>query len=132
MPRGRYFNGIGFVAWEDVWGLWNQMTDRDAALLRRAAAILRHFAPTLMRTHLFEPFYSRFTLSATAPPASPTVTVSKFANATSLRAIYLLISTAADDAPTETELELPRPADSHREYDIFGVAPLQHPVILPS
>ena len=30
-----FFNGVGFVSWETVWGQWNQMVPRDAELLRR-------------------------------------------------------------------------------------------------
>ncbi|MHA6723963.1 SUMF1/EgtB/PvdO family nonheme iron enzyme [Sphingomonas sp. RS2018] len=40
-----FFNGIGYVAWENVFGFINRLTDRDAATLRRVAAIQRRFAP---------------------------------------------------------------------------------------
>jgi formylglycine-generating enzyme required for sulfatase activity len=43
-----FFNGIGYTAWENVWGIWNQLTPRDAAALRRIATIQRHFAPLLV------------------------------------------------------------------------------------
>ncbi len=45
-----FFNGIGYNAWENVWGIWNQFTPRDAAALRRIAAIYRAFPelPTSM------------------------------------------------------------------------------------
>ena len=36
-----YFNGDGYVAWEDVWGAWNGLTPRDGETLHRAAAVLR-------------------------------------------------------------------------------------------
>jgi iron(II)-dependent oxidoreductase len=39
-----FFNGVGYNAWENIWGLWNQLTDRDAETLRRIAAIERAFA----------------------------------------------------------------------------------------
>jgi iron(II)-dependent oxidoreductase len=39
-----FFNGIGYVAWENVWGIWNGLTARDGAALRRIAAIERRFA----------------------------------------------------------------------------------------
>lgn len=38
-----YFNAVGFVSWENVWGTWNQMRDVDGELLRRAATIERFF-----------------------------------------------------------------------------------------
>jgi gamma-glutamyl hercynylcysteine S-oxide synthase len=43
-----FFNGIGYNAWENVWGLWNQLTPRDAESLRRIAMVERAFAPLLV------------------------------------------------------------------------------------
>jgi iron(II)-dependent oxidoreductase len=43
-----FFNGIGYASWENIWGIWNQLTPRDAAALRRVAAILRRFAPLVV------------------------------------------------------------------------------------
>jgi formylglycine-generating enzyme required for sulfatase activity len=43
-----FFNGIGYTAWENVWGIWNQLTPRDAETLRRIATIQRQFAPLLV------------------------------------------------------------------------------------
>ena len=43
-----FFNGIGYTAWENVWGIWNQLTPRDAETLRRIAAIHRQFAPLMV------------------------------------------------------------------------------------
>jgi formylglycine-generating enzyme required for sulfatase activity len=43
-----FFNGVGFGAWENVWGIWNQLSPRDAAALRRIAAIERMFADLLV------------------------------------------------------------------------------------
>ena len=42
-----FFNGIGYVSWENVWGVWNQFTARDAETLRRLAKLSRKFAPHL-------------------------------------------------------------------------------------
>ena len=36
-----WFNGIGYVSWENVWGVWNQLTPRDGEALRRLATIQR-------------------------------------------------------------------------------------------
>ncbi len=49
-----FFNGIGFESWENVWGIWNQITQRDAEALRRTAAIERAFAAQLI-TPAWEP-----------------------------------------------------------------------------
>lgn len=43
-----FFNGIGYNAWENVWGIWNQLTPRDAETLRRIAAIERQFAAAMV------------------------------------------------------------------------------------
>ncbi len=43
-----HFNGVGYNAWENVWGVWNQLTPRDAETLRRIATLQRAFAPLLV------------------------------------------------------------------------------------
>jgi len=50
-----FFNGIGYVAWENVWGIWNQLTPRAGETLRRIARIMREFAP-LMVSQDWEPY----------------------------------------------------------------------------
>ena len=42
-----WFNGIGYVAWENVFGYVNQFTERDGETLRRVATLQRRFAPLL-------------------------------------------------------------------------------------
>jgi gamma-glutamyl hercynylcysteine S-oxide synthase len=42
-----FFNGLGFESWENVWGIWNQLTPRDAEALRRIATIERAFSRLL-------------------------------------------------------------------------------------
>jgi hypothetical protein len=37
------FNGIGLVFWQNIWGIWNQMTDRDCMATKMMANILREF-----------------------------------------------------------------------------------------
>ena len=66
-----FFNGVGYNAWENVWGIWNQLTPRDAESLRRIAAIERQFAPAMVsmewrpyeRTLQHGVFASRFPLA---------------------------------------------------------------------
>jgi len=43
-----FFNGIGYESWENIWGIWNQITQRDAEGLRRVATIERKFADLLV------------------------------------------------------------------------------------
>ena len=33
-----WFNGVGYVAWENVWGVWNGITPHDAEALKRMQA----------------------------------------------------------------------------------------------
>ncbi|MGH9682999.1 MAG: formylglycine-generating enzyme family protein [Candidatus Acidiferrales bacterium] len=42
-----FFNGVGFESWENIWGIWNQLTARDAEALRRIATIERAFSGLL-------------------------------------------------------------------------------------
>ncbi len=50
-----FFNGVGYNAWENIWGIWNQFTQRDAATLKRIACIYRQF-PTLMVSADWAPY----------------------------------------------------------------------------
>ena len=38
-----FFNGMGYETWENVWGIWNQLTDRDAAAVKQVSAILHRY-----------------------------------------------------------------------------------------
>ena len=40
-----FFNGEGWESWENIWGIWNGITPRDAEATRRVAAIERATAP---------------------------------------------------------------------------------------
>ena len=46
--QAAFFNGVGFEAWENIWGIWNGLTPRDAEAARRIATIERAFAPLLV------------------------------------------------------------------------------------
>jgi formylglycine-generating enzyme required for sulfatase activity len=45
-----FFNGVGWESWENIWGIWNGITPRDAEATRRVAAIERAVAPFLSST----------------------------------------------------------------------------------
>ena len=49
-----FFNGIGMETWENIWGIWNEMTPRDSEICRRAAKIDRKF-PDLLVSMEWEP-----------------------------------------------------------------------------
>jgi len=52
-----FFNGIGFESWENVWGLWNGLTERDAEALRRVSALLHEFSRLVQHPGLFWPHF---------------------------------------------------------------------------
>jgi len=51
-----FFNGEGWESWENVWGIWNGVTPRDAEATRRVATIERAVAPFLV-SQGWEPLY---------------------------------------------------------------------------
>jgi formylglycine-generating enzyme required for sulfatase activity len=54
MLQTAFFNGTGLESWENVWGIWNGLTDRDQEAIRRVAAIEREF-PDLLVSQGWEP-----------------------------------------------------------------------------
>jgi gamma-glutamyl hercynylcysteine S-oxide synthase len=51
-----FFNGEGWESWENVWGIWNGVTPRDAEATRRMATMERGVAPFLVSSG-WEPLY---------------------------------------------------------------------------
>jgi formylglycine-generating enzyme required for sulfatase activity len=51
-----FFNGEGWESWENIWGIWNGITPRDAEATRRMATIERGVAGFLISQD-WEPFY---------------------------------------------------------------------------
>ena len=45
--QAAFFNGVGYETWENIWGIWNGITERDAEAIRRVAKIERRFAEFL-------------------------------------------------------------------------------------
>ena len=78
-----FFNGIGFVSWESVWGCWNGLSLFDAEATRRVGSLLRFLAPfftaptwtphTLLTPEAYAAaiFASRWVLPGGVPPSSP-------------------------------------------------------------
>lgn len=46
-----FFNGAGYVVWENVWGIWNALTDRESETVKRMYTILRKFAFAVTSAH---------------------------------------------------------------------------------
>jgi formylglycine-generating enzyme required for sulfatase activity len=51
-----FFNGIGYNAWENIWGVWNQIAPRYEAAIRRIATIYRAF-PGIWNSEEWRPFF---------------------------------------------------------------------------
>jgi formylglycine-generating enzyme required for sulfatase activity len=51
-----FFNGVGWESWENIWGIWNGITPRDAEATRRVAAMERGVAPFLVSPQ-WEPLF---------------------------------------------------------------------------
>ena len=51
-----FLNGEGWESWENIWGIWNGITPRDAEATRRIATIERAVAPFLTSAE-WEPLY---------------------------------------------------------------------------
>ncbi len=66
-----FFNGEGWESWENIWGIWNGITPRDAEATRRVATIERAIAPYLISKdweplcpmHQYGIFASRWSLA---------------------------------------------------------------------
>ena len=43
-----FFNGVGYETWENIWGIWNQIPDRDAEAIRRIGKIERKFSAAMI------------------------------------------------------------------------------------
>lgn len=55
MLQAAFFNGTGLESWENIWGTWNQLTDRDDQAIRSVASIERKF-PDLLVSQKWEPY----------------------------------------------------------------------------
>lgn len=50
-----FFNGIGYNAWENIWGIWNQIPARYEEEIRRISLIYHQF-PQIWNSNEWEPF----------------------------------------------------------------------------
>jgi gamma-glutamyl hercynylcysteine S-oxide synthase len=51
-----FFNGVGWESWENIWGIWNGITERDGEATRRMATMERGVAAFLTSPG-WEPYY---------------------------------------------------------------------------
>ncbi len=106
-----FFNGVGYESWENIWGIWNEITPRDAEALRRIASVERAMAPLL--------------ISADWEPHTPTlrygVFASKFPGQGST--LWTLVNRNEYDVPGR-QIAVPH-APGMRYYDLWHGAELK-------
>jgi formylglycine-generating enzyme required for sulfatase activity len=101
-----FFNGVGYESWENIWGIWNEITPRDAEALRRIATIERAMA--------------RLLVSADWEPHTPTLRYGVFASKFpgEGRTLWTLVNRNEYDVPGR-QMEVPH-APGTRYYDLWN------------
>jgi len=100
-----FFNGIGWVSWENIWGIWNGITPRDAEATRRMATIERAVAP--------------FLVSKDWEPLAPTLRYGVFASRWPLgeQAVWTIVNRNEYDVEGD-QIEI-HPAQGSRYFDLY-------------
>jgi iron(II)-dependent oxidoreductase len=115
--QSAFFNGVGYESWENVWGIWNQISPRDAAALRRISLIYRAM-PDLLTSPQWEPHVATL--------QSP-VYASAFPGKS--RTLFLLVNRGRQDVQGAEIAQMPRP--NTRYYDLWNGVEL-HPNRYPN
>lgn len=105
--QSAFFNGVGYESWENIWGIWNGFTPRDAEALRRIAMIERAL-PELLTSSEWQPHFP--TVQAAAG-----VYASRFSRAG--QTLWLLVNRSDNDS-AGIQLSVPAAADT-RFYDLW-------------
>jgi formylglycine-generating enzyme required for sulfatase activity len=100
-----FFNGVGWESWENIWGIWNGVTPRDAEAVRRVATIERAVAP--------------FLVSSGWEPHAPTVRYGVFASRWPLdsQTVWTIVNRNEYDL-SGPQIELPA-QDGVRYFDLY-------------
>eukprot|EP00933_Yihiella_yeosuensis_P035994 TRINITY_DN29692_c0_g1_i1.p1 TRINITY_DN29692_c0_g1~~TRINITY_DN29692_c0_g1_i1.p1 ORF type:complete len:921 (-),score=129.81 TRINITY_DN29692_c0_g1_i1:539-3301(-) len=116
-----FINAVGYVAWENIWGIWNGFNERDGELLRRSAAILRHFHPLLSDPDVdWLPHYPLQSRSSNGKHVFASKFVGKDVQ------IWLLINTANEEASrSDWSLLVPSGGLHHEFFDVYQGQKLQ-------
>jgi formylglycine-generating enzyme required for sulfatase activity len=106
-----FFNGVGYNAWENVFGFMNQLTPRDGETLRRVAMVQRRFAPLMV--------------SADWSPFAHTLQAGVFASGFPGGPMTLFTIVNRNEYATDGEqIALPH-VEGARYFDIWNGAPLE-------
>mmetsp|Transcript_25629 Transcript_25629/g.59059 ORF Transcript_25629/g.59059 Transcript_25629/m.59059 type:complete len:719 (-) Transcript_25629:225-2381(-) len=113
--QAAFFNGDGFVAWENVWGTWNELVPADAEATRRIGHMLRYFGPL------------GFLQSADWEPHSPSVIQSDDVFASmwphGSERLWTLVNRGAQTA-FGPQIAIEHPRDDWFYYDCYHGKPL--------
>jgi iron(II)-dependent oxidoreductase len=108
------FNGVGFVAWEDVFSIWLQVSDRDGEAIRRFKAVSNYASFIIRDPDQWIPH--------TNAVQQPGVYGSEFArqDKSGNISVWTLISRTADLEPHTTQLIVPyAPQPDVAFYDLY-------------
>lgn len=108
-----FFNGDGYESWENIWGLYNQLTDRDAELLRRSATLLR-WAGQRNLSHDFDEWVPH---APEATDASKGIFASRFEKAK--EALWFLVNKGKEDAEIKVRIPEPYLAEGFEIFDLY-------------
>jgi formylglycine-generating enzyme required for sulfatase activity len=109
-----FFNGAGYETWENIWGIWNGITERDAEAIRRVAKIERRFA--------------EFLTSPDWEPHTPTVQYGVFASKwpRGQRTLWTIVNRAAYNIDGK-QFDLPAQPGMHY-FDLWHGVELKLPL----
>uniref|UniRef100_M4BKA4 Sulfatase-modifying factor enzyme-like domain-containing protein n=1 Tax=Hyaloperonospora arabidopsidis (strain Emoy2) TaxID=559515 RepID=M4BKA4_HYAAE len=110
-----FFNGAGYVVWENVWGIWNAMTEREDETAKRMFAILRKFGH-VVSTGVWTPYYAM---------KDDGLFASAFDVQENGESLYTVISTVPEDMTFELPLTKEQSGDGFRVYDVYHGVELQ-------
>jgi len=100
-----FFNGVGWESWENIWGIWNGITPRDAEATRRVATLERGLA--------------QFLVSKNWEPMAPMLQYGVFASRWPLsdQTLWTIVNRNEYDLQGD-QMEIPVSADLHY-YDVY-------------
>ncbi|HLJ47379.1 MAG TPA: SUMF1/EgtB/PvdO family nonheme iron enzyme [Bryobacteraceae bacterium] len=106
-----FFNGVGWESWENIWGIWNGLTARDAEATRRISTLERAVA--------------RFLISPAWEPFAPTLRFGVFASRWPLgsETVWTIVNRNEYDV-TGPQIEVPA-EDGMRYFDLYHGVELQ-------
>ena len=120
-----FINGMGYVPWESIWGIWNPLSQGDGEALRRTMHVFRYFNTDITGSNdAFEPLI--------AAPTTPGVFCSRFN-----QKVYACVNRRGSETPandamatrrlvndTTTLAGIPCPPSGSTYWDIWRGIPV--------